>query len=213
MGAGTSVISTHGLTTLRDTVKSSQTALSTYSSDNDAKSLITAYYNLEQDISKTIRDISGASANTIAAEQSGYTAEMLVLDDERDRIITKLKGYTVNDTLRQISYGVCMLFAVIIITNMMVSENIYYKLLFYTPWGMIFYPFVLLYCLYDPPVWRALLIPLFELSTSTPAWARRLLLFTYSPPGAVNLGGDGKQVLRLLTAGAVGFFITMQVLN
>lgn len=213
MGAGTSVISTHGLTTLRDSVKSSQTTLTVYQSDKDVKTLLSAYYNLEQDITKTIKDISGASANTIAAEQSGYTAEMLVLDDERDRIITRLKGYTVYDTLRQISYCIAMLTAAIIVTNMMVAENIYYKLLFYTPWAMIFYPFVLLYCLYDPPVWRALLIPLFELSTSTPAWARRLLLFTYSPPGAVNLGGDGKQVLRLLTAAAVAFVITMQFLN
>ena len=211
MGAATSVIPTHGLTTLRDSVKASQTKLSTYQSDKDAKNLSSAYYNLEQDISKTLKDISGAPSNTIAAEQSGYTAEMVVLDEERDRIIIRIRGYTIYDTFRQISYCFGVLFGAIIITNMMISEPWYYKFFFYIPWGIVFYPIVLLYCVYDPPAWRSI-IPLMEISTSNPWWLRFLPFILYTPLGNLQEGNDGKATLRAFSAVVILFIGIMQFL-
>lgn len=211
MGAGTSVISTHGLTTLRDSVKLSQLKLVSYQYDPDAKSLSTSYYKLEQDISKTLKDISGASSNAIAADQSGYTAEMVVLDDERDRILTRIRGYTTYDIIRQISYGVGILFGVIIITNIMISETWYYKLFFYTPWAAIFYPFALLYCLVDPPAWRGI-FPLVEISTNNSWWLRYLPFILYNPLGKLQEGYDGKTALRAFSLVVIIFIVGMQFL-
>jgi len=213
MGAGTSVISANGLTTLQGSVNSSLDRLKQYQSDPDAKSLSGSYYNLQQAINATIKDISGASSNTIAAEQSGYTTQMINLDAQRDVVLTRIKGYTIYDTLRQVSYCIGMVFAAIIITNFMVSEPWYYKLFFYAPWGMIFYPVVLLYCLYDPPVWRAPLFPLVEVSTSMPAWLRNLQFISYSPLGKIQEGSDGSTTLRAFTALVVAFGITVQFLK
>ena len=209
MGAATSAISTHGLKTLQTNVGLSIEELAQYPSDPNATSIKGSYSTLLTNINKSIIDISGDSVNTIAAVQSTYNSEVVKLDQKRDSLLMRIKGYTTNDVLRQVSYGVGMIFAVILLTNQMVGEKWYIQI-FYMIWGAILYPLVLLYCLYDPPAWRALLIPLFELP-SKEWYIRYIMGFTYQPPSEALISeNNGKLTLRLFTAAVVTFIIIMQ---
>jgi hypothetical protein len=213
MGVGTSVISTHGLTTIASDISGSIYELKNYTSDNEARNLSIAYTTLATAVKSSVRNISGASANTIAAQQSTYNTQMNDLDQQKKSILTRLKGKTIGDYLRLISYIIGMSFAIIIVTNAMVSEPWYYKLFFYAPWAVIFYPIVLLYGIYDPPVWHATAIPLFE--TSSMEWYLKYMgLFLYEPLGTPSkLKTESKLPLRVFTALVIAYWITSQYIT
>jgi hypothetical protein len=212
MGAATSAITTYGLKTLQTNVGLSIETLDQYPSDPDATSIKGSYNTLLSNINKSIIDTSGASVNTIASVQSTYNSEVVSLDQKRDRLLTKIKGYTLNDVLRQVSYGVGMIFAAILLTNHMVGEKWYIQV-FYIIAAMIFYPLVLVYCLWDPPVWQTLLFPLVETNIKVPEWLLPFTMIFYPPQSKVlESGNTSKNILRVFTAAVIAFWITGQVL-
>ena len=199
MGVGTSVISSQGFTTLASRVQASIDELKEYQSDTKANYTSTRYVTLLNEIRKTIVDFPAMTSDTIAAQQNSYNTRIYNLDLEKDKILLRIKGVTFGYAFREISYFIGMTFAVIIITNTMINEDWKYKL-YYALWGAIFYPIVLLYGVYSPPQWHALLIPLFEISSTSPSYIKYLHSFTYNPPGKAVIGSiDKKLTLRIFT--------------
>jgi hypothetical protein len=213
MGAGTSVIGSQGLLTIATDISGSIAELRPYSSDDQARNLSIAYGTLSTAVRTSIHDISGASANTIAAQQSTYNSQMDKLDRQKKTLLVRLKGETIGDLLRLISYCIGMGFAIIIVTNLMVSDPWYYKLFFYAPWAAIFYPIVLLYGLYDPPVWHALFIPLFSLSLK--AWyLQYMTLFLYEPVETPSkYKTESKFTLQVFTGLVLTFWAIAQTIT
>jgi hypothetical protein len=198
MGAGTSLIATQGLTVLKQNVQGSITTLRTYeTSDPDARKLITKYTTLSSLIDATKIDISGADANIIVAKQSSLNAETDELDQEKAVFLNK-KGITTVGFLQIVSYYLGMLFAVIIITNKMLSENWLYKM-YYAIWGAVFYPLVLVWGIIDPPRWKALLIPLAPASSGL-WYVRYIVPFVYTEDPKGTLPPDkSRDALRIFT--------------
>ena len=195
MGVGTSVISSQGFTTLASRVQASIDELKEYQSDTKANYTSMRYITLLSEIHKTIVDLDAMTSDVIAAQQNSYNTRIYDLDLEKDKILLRIKGVT----FREMSYNIGMTFAIIIITNTMINEDWKYKL-YYALWGAIFYPIVLLYGIYSPPQWHALLIPLFEISSTSPSYIRYLHSFTYNPPGKAVIGLiDKKLTLRIFT--------------
>jgi hypothetical protein len=205
MGAGTSVISSHGFSTLASSTQGGIDQLKAYPSDKDAVALSIRYNTLLTTINKSIKDIDSASVNVIAAQQSSYNSQLDDLNTEKNEIITRINGVTSGYIIRQVSYALGMLFAVIIITNKMVGEK-WQFLMLYALWGAILYPFVLLYGLYDPPAWRALLIPIFELP-SKEWYVRFMIPFQYQSEGKVIAAGGKKNTLTLTVFTGIVFAI------
>jgi hypothetical protein len=214
MGVGTSIISTHGLTTLRSNIQGSITSLAPYQSDNDARGLSRAYNTLLTSVNTTITDLSGASPNTIVAQQSGLNSQMADLDQQKEIFFRKIKGVTIGDWLRFSSYIVGMVFGVIILTNSAPLEDDWKYKLLYAIWGAILYPLVLLHGVYDPPPWRALLIPIFP--SNTKAWYMMYLnyfaLFVYTPPNqaVTSVKNNSNTILRVFTFLVIAFWIAAQ---
>ena len=69
-------------------------------------------------------------------------------------IMTEFKYYAT-----AVIYILGPLFGFIIMTNLFFDEKVLYKL-FYGFWGALWYPLTILFGIFDPPVWRALFIPL-----------------------------------------------------
>ena len=205
MGAGTSVISSHGFSTQASTAQAAIDELKTYSSDKDASALSVMYNTLLISINQSIKDVSGASVNIIAAQQSSYNSQLDDLNSEKNEIITRINGVTPGYIIRQVSYAFGMLFAIIIITNKMIGEKWQFQIL-YALWGAILYPLVLLYGLYDPPVWRALLIPIFELPSKS-NYVRYMIPFTYNSEGKVVDTGGTKNTLTLRVFTGIVFLV------
>ena len=213
MGAGTSVISSHGFSTLASSTQGAIDELKAYPSDKDATALSIKYNTLLISINQSIKDINGASVNVIAAQQSSYNSQLDDLNTQKNEIITRINGVTTGYVIRQVSYGLGMLFAVIIITNKMVGEK-WQFLMLYALWGAILYPLVLLYGLYDPPAWRALLIPIFELPSKS-NYVRYMIPFTYNSEGkAVDTGGTkNTSTLRVFTGIVFTIWIVGQLIK
>jgi hypothetical protein len=212
MGAGTSVISSQGFNTLKLNINGSISQLAAYPSDPTAVNISGRYQTLLTSVNHTITDLTGMNGDVAAALQSSYSSQMSELDLEKDITLTRINGVTYGHNLRLASYIIGMILAIIIITNTMVSELWLYKL-YYALWGAIFYPIVLLYGLYDPPVWRAILIPFYEISIHSPSYIKYLPFFTYNPPGAPDLKkSNNKTTLRVFTGVAVLFGLIAQML-
>jgi hypothetical protein len=199
MGAGSSVISSQGFTTLASRIQGSIDELNEFQSDAKASYISSRYVTLLSEVNKTITDLNDMPSDIVAAQQNTYNTRVYDLDLEKDRTLLRIKGVTADYIIREISYFLGMIFAIIIITNTMINEDWKYKL-YYALWGAIFYPIVLLYGVYNPPQWYALLIPFFEISSTSPWYIRYMYLFSYNPPGKAVIGLiDKKLTLRIFT--------------
>jgi hypothetical protein len=213
MGVGTSVLSSQTFTTLGQRVQISIDELKNYQSDTQAVYTSGQYLALLTDINKTITDLSGMSTDIIAARQSNYNSRIYYLDIEKNKILLRRKLPSVGSVLREFSYDIGMIFGIIIITNTMVNEDWKYKL-YYALWGAIFYPIVLLYGVYNPPQWHAQLIPLFQLTSTSPWYIGNLYSFVYNPPGKAVVGLiDKRLTLRIFTAVVIALCIIAQFIS
>ena len=129
--------------------------------------------------------------------------------EEQKYLFLNRKGITTIGFLQIISYYIGMIFAVIIITNKMVDEPPLYKI-YYAFWGLVFYPLVLVWGLFYPPRWRALLIPLYP--TSEQLWFLRYIpVFTYNEDKNPTLTPDtSSYALRVFTFIILMFWSILQ---
>jgi len=197
MGVGTSLIATQGLEVLKTNVNGSITTLANYQSFPVARDLTRRYNELLTLINATRRDISGANTDIIISKQSVLNAKNDALDQEKALFLYQTKGITTVEFLQVVSYYLGMLFAVIIITNKMVSEPWYYKI-YYAVFGMMFYPLVLIWGVFNPPQWRAVLIPFVDVGKKE--WYIRYLgMFTYGIPTGELKPDTSSMALRIFT--------------
>lgn len=163
MGASASVI--------RGQINSIQKSidyLNQYPSDTASAELLTRYINLQTEMNQTLLNSSTISPEILSARQSEYETSMSQLDFEKNIIQIGISPESAAAYYyKQLTYHFGILFAIIIITNKMISfDNFsffkFINLVFYAVWGAAFYPLVLLWGVYDPPRWAASLIPFFK---------------------------------------------------
>lgn len=131
------------------------------STNTGVPELIAKYSALSANVTKTINDISGASPDILRAKQNQFNSELIELNIEKKNILDGSSDFSAKYIFKIITYSAGMILAIIIITNTFIDKRIYYKIL-YSIWGALLYPLVLLYGVYDPPNWKAIIIPLFE---------------------------------------------------
>jgi hypothetical protein len=112
-----------------------------------------------------------------------------------------------------------MVFGVIILTNSAPLEDMILFKLLYAVWGAILYPIVLLYGLYNPPTWHALLIPI--VPSNTKAWYMQYLqyfaLVVYTPPNQIVAGANNSStsstILQVFTGLVLIFWVVAQFIR
>jgi len=201
MGQGlsnTNILGAQSLTLTQNLIASGIASLQP-STDSRAGALITKYNVLNTDITKTIHDLSGMSSDLLNAKQNQYNSQLVELNIEKKNILESSSEITAKSVFKTVTYSVGIFFAIIIITHTFIDKHIFFKI-FYCVWGALLYPIVLLYGIYSPPAWRAILIPLVDVSDGEPSWASNIIVsplifpFKYTEP---TLEGSGKSKFAL----------------
>lgn len=199
MGTGTSMISNFGLSTLVSNIQDSIDKLKKYPSDSESSALVERYLTLQTSVNSDMLKSTTMNPDILASKQASYNANRDQLDRERDIILLRLNPSS--DAIywyKQITYGVGMLFAIIIMTNKMVATEPYYKLLFYVPWALIFYPLVLAYGAFYTPDWHAPFIPIFQKPVTNPIIAFLFFTCLYEPPTRIPITTEKKSTFTPL---------------
>jgi hypothetical protein len=163
MGATTSIIQGQ-----INSIQKSIDYLNKYPSDSSSAELLTRYIILQTEMNQTLLNSSTLSPEILSTRQREYETSMSQLDFEKASIQRSISPDSAAAYYyKQFTYYLGMLFAIIIITNKMITFDNFslYKFInlsFYAVWGAVFYPFVLLWGVYDPPRWSASLIPFFK---------------------------------------------------
>lgn len=206
MGQANSIIVQQELLGTRSLINSSITALQSSTSDK-APALIEKYQAVLANVNTTIADLSGVELDSnktsaIAQAQAGYTAQLANLNIVKNDILTYGENAYSIILSKYIIYGICQFFAIIIISHKILDKGILFKLL-YALWGIILYPFVLAYGIYDTPPWQAILFPAFEIKNgtwmNTPFYKFIFWPFAYTRLGPEDSAHTGKIPLRIFS--------------
>jgi len=200
------VIQLQGLnTTISNSIKGLSEIDTTESSELQAK-----YVELQGSIQAAISTANSTDSNTLISNLKDYRKQLLEYDDSRNKIIGNNFGST--DFLTAVGksflyyatmtiYIVGPLFAFIIMTNSFFDENLVFKL-FYGIWGALFYPLTLVYSVFNPPVWRSLIIPL--VADDEPFLF--LEVWKYHTIIDIDETAKGQLMMRLFSGGILALF-------
>jgi hypothetical protein len=203
-GFSTNSITSQTLSMTQQLVNNDMKSLQS-STDTKASELLTKYTTLYNNINTTIRDISGTSSEILSAKQNQYNSELIELNLEKKNILQSSLEINTIFVFKTLTYTAGMVFAIIIISHVFISESIYYKI-FYCIWGAMLYPIVLLYGVYDAPSWKALLIPLVDTSNMSPSskmYAYLIFPFKYSAFSEDGIESHSKSKYALQAFSAV----------
>jgi hypothetical protein len=201
MGQGlsnTNVLGTESLGLTQRLIESGIASLQS-STDSRAGTLLVKYNTLNSEVAKTIQDLSGISPDLLNAKQNQYNSKIIELNIEKKNILENSTEITAKSVFKIITYSAGMVFAMIIISHTFIDKNIFLQI-FYCVWGALLYPIVLLYGIYSPPAWKAILIP-FVKNDSEAKWQSNIiavtLLFPFRYNESASIDGDAKSKFAL----------------
>lgn len=150
-----------------------------------------------------MENINTISAELLRAKQNQFNAQLVELNIEKKNILENSTQLDAIFVFKTITYSAGIFFAIIIISHTFIDKNIFYKI-FYCVWGALLYPLVLLYGVYNSPNWRAILIPLVDVTNEMPGWASNIILstliwpFKYTEP-SFETASRSKYALQLFS--------------
>jgi hypothetical protein len=216
-------VSTFGppvLNSINTNITSSISELSqTNRNDSTITAIITDYRSLQTRVRTDISGISNFTNTSFPTEINTINTQVAALDARKIAYlepITAPKSVTFNslmaDTWTEIKKNIMILTTVVgmmfgcivashwlITADMPIDKNVLLYHLYYAIFGALLFPIPVLYGLVNPPMWRAALIPLFEIKGGDPAWMSYpgINFFTYITPTATDLP-VGKGILRVM---------------
>jgi len=208
------------ISTLKGSIQTSLDSLAVLG--NPDQGLATEYETLKKDIDVFDAGRSKLESGAIYTKLSEFNTRFTDLEKKKSVYTDKQKSLTeatksVMYTLtKHIVTAIGMILGAIIAShwfhtatlNGFLTDRGVYKL-FYGFYGALLFPFSLLMGLFDPPKWRAPLIPIFEQgSEENPGWAEGVLgkLFVYATP-TVEDKNTGQKILQVLSGIFLGFVL------
>lgn len=206
MGQANSVVVQQELLGTQALINASITSLQTSKSDK-APALIEKYKAVLANVNTTIADLSGADLNNsettmrINQAETSYTAQVANLNVVKNEILSHGDNTYAILIIKFLIYAAAQIFAIIIISHVFLHETIYKKIL-YAFWGCLLYPFVLMYGIYNPPAWQAILFPIIDIEKgswmNTPFYKFIFHPFAYSRLRH-ETANTGKMALRIFS--------------
>jgi len=226
-------VSTFGppvLTSIQKTITSSLAELNqTKLTDEKIKTLIADYTALNTKVAADITGIAQYTITTFPTELNSINTTLAALDTRKVAYLQPITAprevsfkSILSDTWLEIQNHILLLTTItgmifgaivashwLITADMDLDKNLVLYHLFYAFFGAILFPIPVLYGVVNPPMWRAPLIPLFELKGGDPGWMSYpgVNLFTYITPTATDLP-IGKGVLRIMCGIVTGLIGT-----
>ena len=165
------------------------------------------------------------NAPTTTATLSAFRKELADLDVKKAEFIAGGKGFigTAKEAahfyISHMLYIFGPIFAIVLVTNTFYqlkrvppdsfALNALHKV-FYTFWAAIWYPVVLLYGVFDPPVYRAF-FPLVVDTTPSTVWAIQRF-FRYEPPSSNAAQSEwNKSIMRFISGGLFVCFLYVYI--
>ena len=202
MGQASSALSSQALNVTQKLINNDIQKLQ-LSTDSRVPALLEKYNELNSDITTTLENISTISSDLLRAKQNQFNAQLVELNIEKKNILENSTQLDAIFVFKTITYSAGIFFAIIIISHTFIDKNILYKI-FYCVWGALLYPLVLLYGVYNSPNWRAILIPLVNVTNEMPGWASNIILsaliwpFKYTEP-SFETASRSKYALQLFS--------------
>ena len=197
---------------LQSSIKSSYNSIDELSKINtpDSTQLQADYTTFIQSTQNLINTDNGTvlpNGVTMPDLVSGVNKQNIALNARRDTIINlyiTTSGNFFGAVMSEFKYYTKMavfilgpLFGFIILTNTFYdSPNMIFKF-FYGFWGALWYPLTLLFAIFDPPVWRAGIIPLVRSDSHVPFFE----FWKYNMTIDIDVIAKSKTMMRLICIG------------
>jgi len=214
MGQANSVIVEQELLATEALINTSIRSLQSSSSDK-APALVEKYQAVLVNVKKSIADLSGAELDSnktteLSQAQAIYTSQLANLNIVKNDILEYGDNAYAVLLSKLIIYGICQVFAIIIISHQFLQTKLPFKLL-YAFWGAILYPFALAYGIYDTPPWQSILFPLIDtekdLWANTPFFNIIFYPFSYRRLRPDDTAHTGKTALRIFSVMSLMAFV------
>lgn len=188
------------------------------------RTLSSDYATLVTELEAAIAAESATDLASYNSKLNGFSSRFIGLNERKVQFLATASPsiYTLTD-LAQLTYGATLdtiLFFVVltaailggaIVSNTFIEETTAYRL-FYFVYGAAFFPFSILYGIFDPPEWRSTIFP-WVLKGEESSWMSRFPasilwgLFAYSAPSPLDKEKSAKGLLRIFSIGVLIAFI------
>ncbi len=192
-------------------------------------SLLSDYTALQTELKNVLDTWSTLDLSTLNTKQSELNVRKASLDKRRDLLLPKTDTLTAGDAatitakrtaerVLDFFFWAAAIFGGIINSHIFLTRttNSVLMRLYYWVFGFALFPVVLLYALYDPPAWRAVLFPWFDrgnvppvLNSSILKPLTTLVMFRQPVAGETDFGGITRSMLRFISMGLLASIVVL----